>query len=377
MDKKFSILYVDDDESNLHIFKNTFRREYNVCTALCAEAGLEILDNKQIDLIIADQRMPEMDGVDFLKIALNKYPDLNRILVTAYTDFNAIRNAINEARIFQYIQKPWTEDKLRRTIEQGLDIYRLKKENAALTTELKEKNEQLEKINNDLVEFEKLKSDFLSLISHEIRTPLNGLVGPFKLLKEELNSESKNTEKYIKMLENSVNKLEQFSVTALHITALKAEKYLLYIETCDVNKTIKDTINLLEDRIYKKNINITYDIKISEINADKELFKMSVKELVDNAIKYSSECGIINIKTYTEENWIILQVIDNGQGFEKKYLDNLFKLFITSDQIKSKNLGLDLALVKHIMDAHSGKIEIQNNTDQPGATVKLYFKNNG
>src|SRR3989339_1831843 len=162
MENKFTILYVDDEESNLNIFKNTFRRDYNILVALSATDGLEILKKEHVDLILTDQRMPEMDGVEFLKQALSIYPDLNRILITAYSDFDAIRNAINEAQIFQYIQKPWTEDKLRSIIEQGLEVYRLKIENTKLTNELKDKNEQLEKMNSELLNLDKLKNDFLS-----------------------------------------------------------------------------------------------------------------------------------------------------------------------------------------------------------------------
>ena len=114
--KKYSILYVDDEESNLIIFKDTFRRKFNVFTAISAKEGIKILDNNIIDLVLSDQRMPQMTGVEFLKYTLEKHPEPNRILITGYSDFDAIENAINNARIFQYIQKPWEEKKL-------LDIF--------------------------------------------------------------------------------------------------------------------------------------------------------------------------------------------------------------------------------------------------------------
>ncbi|OFX27021.1 MAG: hypothetical protein A2041_10970 [Bacteroidetes bacterium GWA2_31_9b] len=375
MDKKFSILYVDDEESNLHIFKDTFRREYIIYTAISAKEGLKILDNEKIDLILTDQRMPEMDGVEFLKNALKNYPDLNRILITAYSDFDAIRNAINEAQIFQYIQKPWTEDKLRSIIEQGLEVYRLKIENTKLTNDLKDKNEQLVKMNSELLNLDKLKNDFLSLISHEIRTPLNGLVGPFQLLKEEFKNESENILTLFNILENSVNKLEQFSISALNITALKSKKYKVHLEDVDFNQVLQSTISLLGDNIYNKKVNFIYDIKANVVIADLDLFKISLKELIENAIKFSDEAGVINIKTFIEDEWVVIQVTDKGKGLEPKYLDHLFELFISSDDIKNKGLGLNLALIKLIMDAHSGKIEIKNNDKIQGVTVKLYFKN--
>lgn len=376
MDKKYSILYVDDEDSNLHIFKNTFRREYEIYTAISAKQGLEILDNEKIDLILTDQRMPEMDGVEFLKNALNKHPDLNRILVTAYTDFDAIKNAINEAQIFQYIQKPWTEENLRSVIEQGLEVYRLRKENEELTKELKIKNQQLEKINDDLIEFEGLKSDFLSIISHEIRTPLNGLVGPLKLLKEELKIESGSVDSLFYVLENSVQKLEHFSIAALNITLLKAKKYRLNIEKVDLPTIIKNTTNLLKENIDQKKIKFTQELDSSFVKVDEELFKICTKGLIDNAIKYSYDSGTIMLKSYANDEYTVFEVLDNGHGFDDKYLDHyLFDYFIFSDEVKSRSIGLGLALIKLIMDAHSGKIEINKNDSSSGSSVKLYFRN--
>lgn len=127
--EKYTILYVDDEESNLNIFKNTFRRDYNVLVANNAQTGLEILKNEKVDLILTDQRMPEIDGVTFLKQTINQFPNLNRILITGYTDFDALCNAVNDAKIFQYIQKPWVEGQLRNVIEKALEVYLLRQEN--------------------------------------------------------------------------------------------------------------------------------------------------------------------------------------------------------------------------------------------------------
>lgn len=82
--KKFTILYVDDDESNLRIFKDTFRRKFEIFTAKSAKEGIDILDKNKIDLILSDQRMPEMSGVEFLKHSLEKHPEPNRILITGF-----------------------------------------------------------------------------------------------------------------------------------------------------------------------------------------------------------------------------------------------------------------------------------------------------
>lgn len=147
---KANILYVDDEKSNLNTFKNTFRREYSVFTASSGKEGLDILKNNQIDVIITDQRMPGITGVEFLKKVLDKYPDPHRILLTGFTDFDAIREAINQGKIFQYVEKPWEKDYLRPIIDKAIDSYYLKRDNKNLNDELIKKSEALTVLNKDL-----------------------------------------------------------------------------------------------------------------------------------------------------------------------------------------------------------------------------------
>ncbi len=129
---KFSILYVDDEEANLRVFKTTFMREYNILTASSGERALKIIRQKKIDLFITDQRMPKMNGVQFLKEAIKICPDPSRILLTGYSDVKAISSAVNEAGIFHYISKPWDKDEMKNIIDRALEIYQLKKEKQKL-----------------------------------------------------------------------------------------------------------------------------------------------------------------------------------------------------------------------------------------------------
>lgn len=370
--KKFTILYVDDEDSNLNIFKNTFRREYQVYTASSAKEGLKILEDIQVDLILTDQRMPEMTGVDFLKQALVKYPDLNRILITAFTEFDALKNAVNEAQIFQYIQKPWTEDNLRKVIEQALDVYKLKKENEMLNIELKEKNVELERLNKELLDLDKIKSDFLSIISHEIRTPLNGLIGPLELLKTELTSEkSEKIKQLLDILEVSVDRLENFALSAERVTVLKANKYQVIPTQVNLLAIVNETKKLLKEKIATRKVSIKTRYNHNEtFSADAELIRIAIREVLDNAIKYSPSEGIVTISSVTKNNNIEISFTDEGKGFPQKILKNPFQLFLTGGYHTEKTIGIDLSLVKLIMDVHNGKIELSNNNDK-GAHVKL------
>ncbi len=146
MEKKdFNILYVDDEEHNLHSFKAVFRREYNIYSALSGEEGIEILKNNNINLIITDQRMPGMTGIQFLEKIVPQYPDVIRMILTGFSDMDAIIDAINTGRVFRYINKPWNENELRMTIENARRVYDLQKNNNQLMFDLKQKVEDQEK----------------------------------------------------------------------------------------------------------------------------------------------------------------------------------------------------------------------------------------
>ncbi|MCB2220429.1 MAG: response regulator [Bacteroidetes bacterium] len=146
MEKKdFNILYVDDEEQNLFSFKATFRREYNVYTAISGKEGMEIMHNNDIHLIITDQRMPEMTGIQFLEKILPVYPDPIRMILTGFSDVEAIIEAINTGRVFRYITKPWDERELRMTIENARQIYNLQSRNKSLVSQLQQKVEEQEK----------------------------------------------------------------------------------------------------------------------------------------------------------------------------------------------------------------------------------------
>ncbi|MDP9081365.1 MAG: response regulator [Bacteroidota bacterium] len=142
---KITILYVDDEENNLFSFKATFRIKYNVLTALSGDAALEILGKNLVHIIITDQRMPEMTGVEFLEKVLEKYPDPMRLLLTGYADMEAVVDAVNKGKIFHYLSKPWNEEELDLTIQAAYAKYL---ERAGL----KETNKKLE-VSNDQLEF--------------------------------------------------------------------------------------------------------------------------------------------------------------------------------------------------------------------------------
>lgn len=143
-DEKIKILYVDDEENNLQAFKATFRRDFKIFLALSASEGREILKTEDVHIIITDQRMPEETGVDFLASIIPINPDPIRILLTGYTDIQAVIDAINKGQVYHYLTKPWEEDYMRTVIHNAYEVYMLRRENRQLNSELMEVNGQLE-----------------------------------------------------------------------------------------------------------------------------------------------------------------------------------------------------------------------------------------
>ncbi|MEL7021114.1 MAG: sigma-54 dependent transcriptional regulator [Bacteroidota bacterium] len=150
MQKQYAILYVDDEPQNLRTFKATFKWDYRIHTARSAFEGLDILAEHPIDLIISDQRMAGLSGIEFFKKVIKKYPDPLRIILTGYSEMNVIVRAVNEVGIYQFMSKPWREEEMKQTIENALEVYKLRRDNLQLIQDLATANEQLSSENNYL-----------------------------------------------------------------------------------------------------------------------------------------------------------------------------------------------------------------------------------
>lgn len=138
MDKKYNILLVDDEEDNLALLYRTLRGAYNLEKTTSPLHALEILKEKHFELVISDHKMPEMDGVEFLKHVQVHYPSTMRILLTAYSDANILIDAINYAKIYRYVKKPFNPEELQLIVSSALEYYQLKYDNDKLINDLKE-----------------------------------------------------------------------------------------------------------------------------------------------------------------------------------------------------------------------------------------------
>lgn len=142
--RTINVMYVDDEVVNLKAFQANFRRLFNVFIARSAAEGEEILSKNTIHVVLSDQRMPEVTGVEFLGSVRAKYPGTIRILITAFSNIQAVIDAINKGHVYRYVTKPWDTEELQSIIQNAFEVYALREENKILTESLLQANKQLE-----------------------------------------------------------------------------------------------------------------------------------------------------------------------------------------------------------------------------------------
>lgn len=387
---KYSILYVDDEEINLRVFRATFEDEFKVFTAINGEQGLSIFQDNKIDLIITDQRMPEMTGVEFLKKIIDLNPEPNRILLTGFSDFEALSSAVNEGKIYQYINKPWDESELKPVIYQALEAYYIKKENQMLTKALKEKNDLLEReINhkNEVMnqlrqseqelrtakekaeESDKLKTSFLNNMSHEIRTPLNGIVGFSELLcDEDLQQEDRKV--FYAYIERNSRDLTEIISKVVLLSQLESGMEKLILEVTDGKKILLDVFNEFAQLFSSPRLRFQFHYLMPENETTLIVDKCKIREiafqLLENASKFTDE-GHINMIISKVADKLRITVTDTGIGIPEEHIKMIFDRFrkVESDSNKLyRGNGLGLSIVKAYVKLWGGQIDVKS---KPGS----------
>ncbi|MDR3391918.1 MAG: response regulator [Sulfuriferula sp.] len=146
-----TLLLVDDEENITSALVRLFRQDgYHILRAKSGKQGLELLAQHEVGVIISDQRMPEMTGVEFLSQVKVLYPDTIRMVLSGYTDLNYVTDAINRGAIYKFLTKPWEDELLRENVAEGFRRHEMKLENIRLTQQLQVANEALFALNHEL-----------------------------------------------------------------------------------------------------------------------------------------------------------------------------------------------------------------------------------
>ncbi len=173
-----TLLLVDDEENVLRALKRLCRRDgYRILTAGGGKEGLELLQENRVGVIVSDQRMPEMSGVEFLSKVKELYPETVRIMLSGYTELGSVTDAINRGAIYKFLTKPWDGNLLRENIAEAFKSYELVRENERLATELRDSNESLTQANEDLEKYAKLNFKLLQVSQEVLEILPVGVIG--------------------------------------------------------------------------------------------------------------------------------------------------------------------------------------------------------
>ena len=354
--QSIKVLYIDDEENNLIAFKASFRRLYEIYTAISAADGLKILKSVNIQVVIADQKMPNTTGVEFFKSISQTFPDPVRILLTGYTDIEALADAINHGDIYRYITKPWNDLELHNSIKNAYEAYKAK-------IDLRNKIDELEKANDEL-------NHFIYSISHELRAPLVSVMGIVNLVKmEDLYYSSGE---YWGLVENCSNKLDYYiQKTLQYHKNNKKEPEESFVE-------FKPIVAELIELYSYANKDTQFSVDVNQpVPFRSDLFRIEVilGNLISNAIKYQKSNEVnkkVNISITVSHEFAEITITDNGVGILNEHLEKIFTQFF-----KSKNhhgSGLGLFIVKEALNKINGRIAVNSSLDH-GTTFKISIPN--
>lgn len=282
---KPTLLYVDDERQNLVAFKASFRKQYEVYLAQSGEEALQVLRETPVQVIVADQRMPGMTGVQLFERILAEFPDPIRMVLTGYSDVQAIVDAINKGQIYYYITKPWKHEELGMILEKGFEAYRFRTENRSLQVEKQQLQLEAERQQkaNLLSQFETLKNQ---VNPHFLFNSLNVLLD---------------------LIHDDADLAEDFIVKLTRV-------YRYVLELKD-----QDTVALAEELRFVQNYLFLHQIRfgnslqlysqVPEAEQLRHVPPLTLQLLVENAIKHNviSRGQPMTIELLVEDDWFVVR----------------------------------------------------------------------
>ena len=359
---EIKVLYVDDEESNLNSFRASFRRLYDIYTAISAKTALDILSEESVHVIISDQRMPQMTGVDFFKIIKETHPDPLRVLLTGFTDIEVLADAVNHGDIYRYITKPWNELELTNCIQNAHELY-VKK------MQLRQKVEELQKTNDEL-------NRFIYSVSHELRAPLASAMGVINIAKlQNLFDEASAGSEYWNLIEECCNKLDYNISSTLQY--YKNHRYQSDPVNIDFDKLTAGLVRLHKqanpgaDQIH---FGVTIQQPVPFLG-DSFRTEIILGNLISNAIKYQdpeNKQKEIGIEIKVDETEAVIKISDNGLGISDEQQPKLFTQFFRGNH--NHGTGLGLFIVKEALTKINGSIEVRSQLNK-GTLFEVHLPN--
>lgn len=386
LQQKHSMLILDDEPYILDMFTDFFQHDYTIYTASDPETALQILrQHPEIELIIADQRLPKMTGIDFLKKSREYAPDAERIIITAYADLDSVLAAINEAHVSYYFPKPIDLYQIKIAIEQLCNKIELQKQNVQLIRELEETNRQIEeKIRQrtaelqealrELQRHQELQRRFFNIAIHDLKNPLSTIQMICSQLKELVQDE--HLLELIELADTPLATMEELVADILELAKIGTDKQAISVEPVDIRSLLQALVYEYKLWAEKKSIELRAEIpaNLPPIEGDYHKLRLVFSNLISNAIKYTPSKGRVTVTVHHENSSVHITVSDTGLGMTQEDIQKAFQEFQTLSARPTggeNSTGLGLYIVKTFVDLHHGKVSVQSEGRGKGTTFTV------
>ncbi|MCF8296192.1 MAG: response regulator [Saprospiraceae bacterium] len=360
--EKLKILVVDDEPGirsgitrilqNYSVSYPFMDEDFNfdIIEASTGEQAIEIIDKEQMDIILLDNKLPGIYGIDVLEYINKKNYDTQVMMITSYASLDLAVKATNNGA-YNFVPKPFTPQELKASIDNITKHLFLKRMTKKMNTEGKQ-----------------IRFQFLSVLSHELKSPINAIEGYLKIMQS--RQVGNNLEDYDKMIERSIERIKgmrSLIFDMLDLTKIESGKKTQNIKSVDLNEIAQLSIDTMEPMAIQKNIKVHLitDENVY-IKADSDEIEIIFNNLVSNAIKYNKDDGEVNVSIISKKDGIIIQVEDTGIGMSEEDIEKLFKDFIRIKNEKTKNItgsGLGLSIVKKLVESNHGEITVESKVD--------------
>ncbi len=316
------------------------------------EDAIEIINQNQTDIVLLDNKLPGMDGIEVLEYINKKQIDTCVMMITSYASLDLAIKATNNGA-YNFVPKPFTPQELKAAMEGITKHVYLRRMTRKLNTEGKQ-----------------IRFQFLSVLSHELKSPINAIEGYLRIMQE--RQVGNNLDDYDVMLNRSIERIKGMRVLILDmldLTKLESGKKARHIQKTDIVEIARMSKDTMSPLAIQKNVNINIDTNLEkiEILASAEEIEIIFNNLVSNAVKYNKDNGDVNIILRDEENAIKISVSDSGIGIAEDDIPKLFQEFVRIKNEKTKAIsgsGLGLSIMKKIVEeVYRGSIEVKSVLD--------------
>ncbi len=334
---KHSILCVDDEADNVDALERLFRRKYRVFKATSGDQALEILAENPVSVIISDQRMPQMTGVELLAESLKTHPRSIRILLTGYTDIDSVISAINNGHVYRYVTKPWDPVDLSNAVDKAIELFEL-------TAELVEKNRALEFALSELKTLDQAKNQFMILVNHELKTPLTSMISFSDLLSEtKLDSDQSL---YLSRVRTSANRLQDMVNDALEFVL--AETKQMKIEPRALDASALFLMNSVPEKVRElakvRMVDFAFNLEPAKIRVDEKSTRNVFRRLVHNAAKFADSDTAISIHGQVVDEHYEVSISNHGRPIEEARLVQMLKPYTLNENAMNHSVGTGMGL---------------------------------